>query len=473
MRGIAKNTKRRAIYDYHRKNADILVLMESHSTPDIEKIWENEWGGRAIFSHGSSNSRGITILTSKEMFSTISNIYKDTMGRLICFDVIVDGNKITICTLYAPNEDNPEFFKSIREILVERSEHKIIVGDFNLVLDVDKDRHNTYNNNNKAKEEVENLMDEFLMKDTWRERNPDSREYSWTKRQGPNMRKCSRIDFALISGGLDQYVEMITYLSSIMTDHRAIYMVVDFNTEERGPGFWKFNTSLLTDLDFIQLMTTEIDNTVLALSHKNPSELWEILKKRIKKQTINFSRKKGSQDALVIAQLSEKVNEYEATMPLTKEDDDLYMETKGELEDKLFEKVKGVMFRSKVRWYEQGEKNTKYFYALEKARYNSKTCFKIINENQEEITNPHSILEAQKDFYEELYKEDKDVNFTWKNSTNIKVPKEIYEQQNLQISMKDLGEAMKTMNNNKTPGGDGIPVDFYKVFWRLLKKTFF
>ena len=28
------------------------------------------------------------------------------------------------------------------------------------------------------------------------------------------------------------------------------------------------------------------------------------------------------------------------------------------------------------------------------------------------------------------------------------------------------------MNNDKTPGEDGIPVDFYKVFWRQLKNTF-
>ena len=29
------------------------------------------------------------------------------------------------------------------------------------------------------------------------------------------------------------------------------------------------------------------------------------------------------------------------------------------------------------------------------------------------------------------------------------------------------------MKNNKTPGEDGIPVDFYKVFWKILKEPFF
>ena len=28
------------------------------------------------------------------------------------------------------------------------------------------------------------------------------------------------------------------------------------------------------------------------------------------------------------------------------------------------------------------------------------------------------------------------------------------------------------MNNNKTPGNDGLPVDFYKVFWGKIKYIF-
>ena len=46
VRGIADSVKRRAIFDFHRKNADFLILQETHSVPEIESIWENEWGGK-------------------------------------------------------------------------------------------------------------------------------------------------------------------------------------------------------------------------------------------------------------------------------------------------------------------------------------------------------------------------------------------------------------------------------------------
>ena len=72
-----------------------------------------------------------------------------------------------------------------------------------------------------------------------------------------------------------------------------------------------------------------------------------------------------------------------------------------------------------------------------KARYNAKTCYEIFDENQEKVTQPDKILEIQRDFYEELYKKDDDVNFQLKNETQIRVPEEIKKQQDQQITMKN------------------------------------
>ena len=89
---------------------------------------------------------------------------------------------LTVVALYAPNNDNPIFFQDITKIIRERYEHKLIVGDFNLTLDVEVDRLNTYCNNSKARDEVLNIMDEFCLNDIWRIQNYESREYSWFKR---------------------------------------------------------------------------------------------------------------------------------------------------------------------------------------------------------------------------------------------------------------------------------------------------
>ena len=472
MRGIANEHKRRALFDYHRVNADILILQEIHSSVECEQIWENEWGGKIIFSHGSTSARGIAILTTKALYQSMSNVYKSVDGRVIILDISECGYIVSIVAIYAPNEDKPAFFQEIAAEIRVRSEHKIIVGDFNLVLDVEMDRENTYQNNNRAMEEVTSIMEEFSLKDIWRIQNIDKREFSWRKPRTYPV-KASRIDFALVSSGLDQQVKTVQYLSSLKTDHRAIYLVVELSPSERGCGYWKFNNSLLQNLEFIKTMNKEIEQTMIATQDKKPKDRWELIKKRIKETSVAFARSKISEDKLVISNLAEKVNEYEEHLPLTREENDLYEMTKIELEEKMFDRIKGVMFRSKAKWYEQGEKSTKYFLSLEKARYNAKTCYLMINEKGEEVTTTKDILHEQKKFYSDLYSVDTDVQFSLENTYNIKVPKDIRDNQGTQITIQDLESSMKRMSNNKTPGEDGIPIDFYKVFWTKIKEIFF
>ena len=471
-RGLSESIKRRAVFDYHRQNGDFLIIQETHSTPNDEKVWESEWGGKVIFSHGTSAARGIAVFTSKKLYSQIKNIYTDTEGRTVIFDIEDQGVVITIVAIYAPNQDSPGYFNGITQLLRQRQENKVIIGDFNLVLDVELDRYNTYNNNNKAKNVIQDMMDEFYLKDVWRLQNQEKCEYSWRKGLGSNM-KASRIDYALVSGGLDQKVQVPQYLASIKTDHRAFYMVIDTMESERGTGYWKLNVKTLYDVEYIQAINREIENCLASTVSKNPIDRWEILKSRIKKASINYTRNKSSEDKLIIGQLSEIINDYECKLPLNQQDDMILEKTKEDFEEKMFERTKGIMFRSKVKWYEQGEKNTKYFYALEKTKYNAKTCYKVITDRGAEITSAHEILEEQRKFYEELYKKDDDVAFTVENSFNLYVPTDIQRKQDSQLTLDDLYFAAKRMNNGKTPGDDGIPVDFYKVFWGKLKNSFY
>ena len=37
------------------------------------------------------------------------------------------------------------------------------------------------------------------------------------------------------------------------------------------------------------------------------------------------------------------------------------------------------------------------------------------------------------------------------------------------LTINEIGQALKKMSNNKTPGSDGFPADFYKFFWNKLK----
>ena len=470
IRGLTDKTKRCAVFDKYRKITDVLIVQETHSEKQIENIWKNEWGGQVYYAHGNSASRGVAIFIVKNAKILVKNVKTFDDGRMVMCDIEENDETITVAAIYAPNEDCPSFYQNIGKELRNKEVQKLIIGDFNLTLNVDMDRLNTYHNNNKAKEEVENLMDEFHLKDIWRIQNGNKREYSWFKKG--NIQKASRIDFGLISAGLDQKVKTTTYIDSLKSDHRGLYMVIDLKLVERGRGFWKLNTKLLRNKNYIDIINAEISKTIELTQHKSGKDSWEDIKKRIKKTSIQFSKDNVSVENQVIASLSEIINDYEARLPLNCEEYELYSTTKADLEERLMDKAQGIIFRSKVKWYEEGEKNTKYFYSLEKTKYNAKTCYKVIDDNSTEYTDANKILQVQEEFYKKLYEEDKHVQFNLVNEYDIKVKDPVREIQNQQITKSDLTCAIKKMKNNRTPGKDGIPIDFYKVFWKYLEKPF-
>ena len=130
VRGIGDVIKRRAIFNFYRQRAEIICLQETHSYKEIEEIWSSEWQGDILFSHGSRKSRGICFLLPKGTMKYVTNIRKDSAGRILKFDLQKDKMCFTICGIYAPNSDTPSYFKDIQAILSEGTEHKILIGDF-------------------------------------------------------------------------------------------------------------------------------------------------------------------------------------------------------------------------------------------------------------------------------------------------------------------------------------------------------
>ena len=57
------------------------------------------------------------------------------------------------------------------------------------------------------------------------------------------------------------------------TDHRGCSVLVIFAEIERGPGYWKFNNSLLKDTIFVNQINTVIDNHTAGLDSKSDNQL--------------------------------------------------------------------------------------------------------------------------------------------------------------------------------------------------------
>ena len=94
-------------------------------------------------------------------------------------------------------------------------------------------------------------------------------------------------------------------------------------------------------------------------------------------------------------------------------------------------------------------------------------------------TDPFNILSEQKLFYQDpcTSKNIKvDSTQTAKSFlSNLDIPR-LTEEQKLscegKITPEECAAVLENFQNNKSPGNDGIPVEFYKKFWSLLSESF-
>ena len=472
VRGIGDAIKRRSIFNYYKTRGDILCLQETHSTPDVEKIWNSEFGGDGYYSHGTASSTGVCILLKKSVPFRVVKNSADLNGRIVVCELesIDDPTKrFTICSIYGPNKDKPHFYIEMLRLTANFSTEQIYIGDFNLVLDVGRDRKNSFQNNWQSHATLTAAINELDLVDIWRVRNPEKELYTWMRAKPKYV--ASRIDFALVTQGLTASVQNTMYLPGIHTDHMAQYVLIDLLHHDRGKGYWKLNTTLLKQKDFVQQMNDLIDSKLRESAAMTKVERWMYLKKECSDFAKQFSRNRVKERDLIISQLSEKILEMEHKISKSYNDKDykILENSKTEIEELLLEKARGTIFRTKANWYEQSETSSRYFYNLEKRRYNSRVCNKVIDENsKQEIDKPEDILEAQRQYFQDLYRSDPKVSFKLANTYGVKVPPEHPLNQNEMFTKFEVANALKGLSNGKTPGEDGISPEFYKMFFLKL-----
>ena len=256
VRGLGDKLKRREMFNWlRRKNHSIFMPQEVHCSENTMSLWAVEWGYKTLFSCCTSAKGGVAILFNNNFDLQLLRTYLDPNGRFIICDITAEKKCMTIATLYAPNDDDPNFFLNFFDHLNDfQCDEVIIGGDFNLVLDLDMDKKGGLAKTHT--ESVKILKDfcaQFELLDAWRVLNPDTRRYTW-RRKRPEI-QC-RLDFLLVTESLMCNVKSANISTGYKTDHSLIEIKIALHSNMRGPGFWKLNTSLLTEIDYVNQIRT-------------------------------------------------------------------------------------------------------------------------------------------------------------------------------------------------------------------------
>ncbi|KAK3105048.1 hypothetical protein FSP39_016060 [Pinctada imbricata] len=248
-------------------------------------------------------------------------------------------------------------------------------GDFNLVLDYDKDCHNyTRQNNVKASDEVKSMCNELSICDPWRIQNPILKRYTWSR---INPTKRARLDFFLISTPLLTMLDRTDIEPGYRTDHSIITLEIKISNFINGKGFWKFNNSLLYDKLYVEKVKNvirhtkyeyalpvynfanldQIDNAELQFSISDQL-FFETLLMKIRSMTIPYAAKEKRRRSGEKSELEHDIKQIHEMIDNNENVQSNIQERLEELEQKL-ERIRkkeldSMIIRSRCKWIEQG-----------------------------------------------------------------------------------------------------------------------
>jgi len=135
------------------------------------------------------------------------------------------------------------------------------------------------------------------------------------------------------------------------SDHSPVTISIkpEDKQEKRGPGYWKFNNSLLENKDFVTKMSFIIKHA--AQKHKDVADkrlFWEMLEIRI--FAIRFAKKKANAERSTELNLLQKLEEINSRIDETPENSSLVNKArklKIELDEIAVQKTKGSIIRSR------------------------------------------------------------------------------------------------------------------------------
>ena len=478
VRGLGNKTKREQIFSWLKdNNFAICLLQETHSGDGTHDIWKSDWGNDAFFSGHSNNNEGIGILLNTNYSYTVMQHTNIVNGRLQALDILINDKEITIVNIYGPNNDDTALFNKLEEYMKENQEKTFIIGgDFNTVLNENLDKRNgRLNTHTLCRNKIKHITEIFDLIDIWRDMHPNLRQYTWHSSHKPPI--FCRLDYFLISQNLKNCIVSTKHNISYKSDHNPVVLKINILNIKRGPGYFKLNSSLLLDTLYQENVKQSINETILINRDANPNTLWELIKGAVRNETIKYATKKKKESIREEALKADiqKLTKIITTSPSENIVNHIKTELQNkqrELEEVIDIKLNGQILRSKANIIEHDEKNSKYFASLEKKKSETKLISRLqINDIHVISTDQKEILTQTEKYYKSLYakREPRSSRYNFFDETIPKLNQAEQTQCEGLITEAECIKAIKDMKNQKSPGSDGITVEFYKLFWNDIK----
>ena len=426
-----------------------------------------------------NSAPGVSILIKKDLNIHIKKSVTSNDGRIMLLIFEFLEETYSICNIYAPIQSTVKdiFFLRAAEFLnvnIPLNSKVIMCGDMNIKLDI---KPGISQSNKKEIILLNTLTAKYNLKDIFRARDKHSPGYTY---QHSNNNIQSRIDYIFMDPALMNEISNFRIKNSPAPNHKALQVTLTKSLNRRGPSYWKLNTSVLVKPEYVQIMTKLLD-TELARCMQNRYTLgrycqfWDLLKVKIKEHSILYCKKRNIYKKNQILYLEEQIDKIDEQIASKKYHDNILnlkkMESKSEIEIELRLQAKASQIRSKAQYVEEGEKNTAYFLSLEKQRQISNTIYEIQTSDGILVKSNENIMSHIKMFYTDLYSTRHTEYVDYSFIDSLDTPRLKDGDQDIcegLITLMECDLASQKMKLDKSPGLDGIPIEFYHTFRHIL-----
>ena len=383
-----------------------------------------------------------------------------------------DGYTLTIINIYMPNtqSEKAELIENLRTYLENEQEKDniLIAGDFNLVTD-EQDRSPPHSDNTRLVDCWTAIETKNDLIDGWRLTHENERQFTY--KQNNSLGRIDRIYTTrhLLKNCLEWTIESNCGIS----DHQIVTVkIMKQNAPHIGKGLWKLSEEIIKwppYVNKIRKLLLEMANK-MKLKKDKMINIWTETKKTIKEIGIEETNNRRQQiqktERKIKSKLGKKVRTFQDTKNDRKEIEKIMKELNenGRVRTKRSQKI------AKTKYLKEGQKNTKYFFNLNKNKHDPQVIAGLLNKNGKLITNTTGMCEIASEYHKKLQKPPKrEKNDTQKINKFLEIVTSTIENKEAQILEKDtnkleIAKAINDSKNNTAPRIDGILYEFYK-FW--------
>lgn len=473
INGLNSPVKRgKVLTKLKKEKVQVILLQETHlSQTEHEKFKKMGFRNSYYSSYKQGHKRGVIILISNSTKFLCEKEIQDKEGRYVIVKGKLENEAVTLVNVYAPPESDKQFFKSMFNIIAVETEGILICGgDFNIVLNQNLDTTSTRKNKRQLAKFVKLSLEEMGMIDIWRSINPTKKDFT---HYSVTHRVYSRIDYFLINKGDRYRVEECTIKSADLSDHNAVYLQIHLNARKKQT-IWRLNVGILNNKEIVEDMKKEIRQYVDENNdgEVQPTMVWDALKAVVRGKLIARTTALKKARLTTYKNQTERLRELEQQHQITKEQRvyQQILETKTKINDILLDETGKKCLYLKQSYYEMGPRSTKLLAKRIKKQQAENTIHKIRDPTIQKITyDPEHIEKVFQTYYENLYTQPPAADESEMEAflNQLDLPSIGTSQNDIltaDITLEEINEAINLLKNNKSPGSDGYPAEWYKMF---------